>query len=86
MKSLKDFIKAEPEEVSLEENQALLAKPMDPPAILIMRRQSIRQFGNGQRVALYYVDKINKYVSVPYGDMALAAEELEVTDNLQIKD
>lgn len=50
---------------------------MDPPAVLIMRRKSIRQFPNGQRVALYYVDKINKYVTVPYEDMqwGSAAEE-----------
>ena len=39
---------------------------MDPPAVLIMKRKSVRQFPNGQRVALYYVDKINKYVTVPY--------------------
>jgi hypothetical protein len=39
---------------------------LDPPAVLIMRRKSIRQFPNGQRVALYYVDKINKYVTIPY--------------------
>jgi hypothetical protein len=42
---------------------------MDPPAVLIMKRKSIRQFPNGQRVALYYVDKINKYVTVPYTAM-----------------
>jgi hypothetical protein len=41
-------------------------KQMDPPNILIMRRKSVRQFPNGQRVALYYVDKIDKYVTVPY--------------------
>lgn len=46
---------------------------MDPPAILIMRRKSVRQFPNGQRVALYYVDKINKYVTVPYEDMQWGA-------------
>ena len=46
---------------------------MDPPAILIMRRKSIRQFPNGQRVGLYYVDKINKYVTVPYEDMQWGA-------------
>ena len=40
--------------------------PMDPPAVLLMKRKSVRQFPNGQRVALYYVDKINKYVTVPY--------------------
>ena len=44
-------------------------KQMDPPNILIMKRKSIRQFPNGQRVALYYVDKVNKYVTVPYTAM-----------------
>ena len=44
-------------------------KELDPPAMLVMRRKSIRQFPNGQRVALYYVDKINKYVTVPYEGM-----------------
>ena len=39
---------------------------LDPPNILIMRRQSIRQYPNRQRVALYFVDKINKYITVPY--------------------
>lgn len=43
--------------------------PMDPPAVLIMKRKSIRQFPNNQRVAMYYVEKINKYVTVPYTAM-----------------
>ncbi len=43
--------------------------PMDPPAVLIMKRKWIRQYPNNQRVALYYVDKINKYVTVPYTAM-----------------
>ena len=38
----------------------------DPPAVLVMKRKAIRMFPNGERVALYYVDKINKYVTVPY--------------------
>ena len=44
-------------------------KAMDPPNVLIMKRKSIRQFPNSQRVALYFVDKINKYVTVPYTAM-----------------
>lgn len=48
-------------------------KVMDPPAVLIMRRKSIRQFPNNQRVSLYYVDKINKYVTVPYTAMQWSA-------------
>lgn len=60
MKTLKEFR-------SLEEKES--KDSMDPPAVLIMKRKSIRQFPNNQRVALYYVDKINKYVTVPYTAM-----------------
>lgn len=56
----------------------------DPPAVLIMRRKSIRLFPNGQKVALYYVDKINKYVTVPYdGIMQLSTEET-ILDKIKI--
>ena len=48
--------------------------PTDPPALLIMRRTSVRMFPNGQRVALYFVDKVNKYVSVPYMPMQWAQQ------------
>ena len=48
---------------------------MDPPAVLMMRRKSVRQFSDGQRVALYYVDKINKYVTVPYTAMQWSSTE-----------
>ena len=57
MKTFKQFVN------SLEESSR---NTMDPPNILIMKRKSIRQYSNGQRVALYFVDKVNKYVTVPY--------------------
>jgi len=47
------------------------SRPQDPPAILVMRRKSIRQFPNGQRVDLYYVDKLKKYVTIPYDDESI---------------
>lgn len=59
--------------------------PMDPPAVLIMKRKSIRQFPNNQRVALYYVDKIDKYVTVPYTAMqwsATTAEDVEYSGEI----
>lgn len=40
----------------------------DPPAVLVMQRQAIRNYGN-QKVALYYIKKLNKYVTVPYGHL-----------------
>ena len=59
------------------------ADTVDPPAVLVMRRKSIRQFPGGKRVALYYVDKLNKYVTVPYTAMqwssgdSIAEEQVE---------
>ena len=53
----------------MSEAKKLSASPMDPPAVLVMRRKSVRQFPDGQRVALYYVDKLDKYVTVPYTAM-----------------
>ena len=62
-----------------------LNKSMDPPAVLIMRRKSIRQFPDNQRVALYYVDKINKFVTVPYTSMqwsSTAGMDEDVENNI----
>lgn len=63
------------------EGKAGITHDMDPPAVLIMRRKSVRQFPNGQRVALYYVDKINKYVTVPYEDMQWGSATEETVIN-----
>lgn len=60
-------------------------QPHDPPAVLIMRRKQIRQFPGGQRVALYYVDKLNKYVTVPYEGMGWStptSEETKLEENV----
>ena len=75
MKSLKEFLDScnidakdvvEAEDLPRILGEAAKNDKMDPPMVLIMRRKTVRQFPNGQRVALYYVDKINKYVTVPY--------------------
>jgi len=36
------------------------------PMVLILKRRSIRSFPDGQRVALYWVDKLKTFISVPY--------------------
>ena len=40
----------------------------DPPAVMVMRRMSIRQFPNGQKIALYKIDKLDRWITVPYSD------------------
>jgi hypothetical protein len=64
-------------EAELKQNHTL---PHDPPPVLIMRRKAIRQYPNGQRVAMYYVDKIDKYVTVPYSSLQWAAGIEEETN------
>jgi hypothetical protein len=44
------------------------AKSGDLPAVLIMRRVAIRQYPNNQKIALYKVDKIERYITIPYGE------------------
>jgi hypothetical protein len=69
MKKLKNDMSLKTTSYPMYEGKEGKDKELDPPAMLVMRRKSIRQFPNGQRVALYYVDKINKYVTVPYEGM-----------------
>lgn len=59
MKSFKDHV-----ELNEKKGDAF-----DPPAVLVMKRKYIRQFPNKQKVAIYYVEKINKYITLPYSDM-----------------
>lgn len=41
------------------------------PPIVIMKRRAIRVFPGGQKVALYWADRINKYISVPFQSIGL---------------
>ncbi|NBP01598.1 MAG: hypothetical protein EBU90_15985 [Proteobacteria bacterium] len=78
MKSFKDFTNKELEEDVDGMPGVFTSKPAEPPQILILRRKSIRQFPNGQRVALYQIDKLNKYVTIPYMEKNWTAEETEL--------
>ena len=98
MKNIKDFLAfkiedaSEELDVQLDISEKIINnhnKQEDPPNILIMRRKSIRQFPNNQRVALYYVDKINKYVTVPYTSMQwsdMTPEEVENKNDVITED
>lgn len=59
---------------------------LDPPNILIMRRQTVRQYPNKQRVALYFVDKINKYITVPYTASQWSSSGPPVEEEFQLEE
>lgn len=55
----------------------------DPPALLIMRRKAIRMFPDGKRVVMYYIDKLSKYISIPYDEFGIApANAIPVAEGL----
>ena len=64
--NLSEVPKKKPKIVKPDICEAAKNDSMDPPAIIVMKRKSIRQFPNNQRVALYFADKIKQYVTVPY--------------------
>lgn len=45
------------------------------PPIVILKRKAIRVFPDGQKVALYWADRINKYVSIPFSSVGLSEEK-----------
>jgi aspartyl-tRNA synthetase len=67
-----------------EEDRQNHTQPHDPPAVLIMRRKAIRTFPNGQRVGLYHIDKLNKYVTVPYESLQWSSmpEETQIEESV----
>jgi hypothetical protein len=44
------------------------------PPIIIMKRRAIRVFPDGQKVALYWADRINKYISVPFQSIGISED------------
>jgi hypothetical protein len=64
MKTIKNFFS----ESITKKDKTLIKEDhyIDPPNIIILKRKAIRVFPDGKRVALYYADKIDQYVSIPY--------------------
>lgn len=70
MKTLSKFF-SETEESNIKDSIVTedLSFKSDPPNIIMLKRKAIRIFPDGRKVALYYADKIGKYVTIPYSDM-----------------
>lgn len=49
------------------------------PPLIVMKRRAIRVFPDGQKVALYWADRINKYISVPFQSIGIS-EEVELDE------
>ena len=49
----------------------------DPPYTIVLKREAIRLFPNGTKIALYYNTKLDRYFSIPYGNInaPIQAEE-----------
>ena len=69
MKTLSKFY-SETEECNIDKSNILedLSFKTDPPNLIVLKRKAIRVFPDGRKVALYYADKINQYVTIPYSD------------------
>ena len=57
------------------------------PALIVLKRRAIRVFPDGQKVALYWADRINKYISVPFQSIGISEdldEEQELNEILPL--
>jgi len=53
----------------------------EAPTVLLLKRKAIRVFPDGQKVALYYAQAIDKYVSIPYNEIGVN-EQVELDEGL----
>lgn len=70
MKTLKTFF-SETKEHNIDQSTIVedLSFKSDPPNIIMLKRKAIRIFPDGRKVALYYADKIQQYVTIPYSNI-----------------
>lgn len=60
----------------------------DIPAVIILKRKAIRVYPDNQKVALYYSQALDRYISIPYGrnskalDMTLNEEQLQLGESM----
>jgi hypothetical protein len=55
----------------------------DPPAVLVMRRVSVRQYPGNRKVALYYIEKLKQYITVPYANLSWMKEDVECEEMIE---
>lgn len=52
----------------------------DIPTVLILKRKAIRVYPDNQKVALYYSQALDKYVTIPFSDVQFAVNEQSYAD------
>jgi hypothetical protein len=51
------------------------------PSVLILKRKAIRVYPDNQKVALYYSQALDKYVTIPYNDIQMGLNEAKKDDD-----
>ena len=51
------------------------------PSVLILKRKAIRVYPDNQKVALYYSQALDKYVTIPYNDIQMGLNEAKKKDD-----
>lgn len=55
------------------------------PQILILKRKAIRVFPDNAKVALYYADSIDKYISIPFGEIGVGSVNEEKIEEVAVE-
>jgi hypothetical protein len=55
--------------------KAEFPKDKDMPSVLILKRKAIRVYPDNQKVALYYSQALDKYVTIPFSDVQTGLNE-----------
>lgn len=56
----------------------------DIPTVLILKRKAIRVYPDNQKVALYYSQALDKYVTIPFSDIQTSLNEEQIDEALPL--
>ena len=70
----------DPDTMPVKEEVSYLEESHDPPFVLVLKRQAIRLYPDGTKIALYYNDRIKRVFSIPYNTDATPVIQAEETD------
>lgn len=84
LREIRESVVASPSEEAEYIEESNVMSISNIPFVIVLKRKAIRIYPNGQKVALYHNEKLDKFVTIPFSDIGVS-EEVEQIDELSKK-
>lgn len=81
LREIRELASSSPSEEAEYIEESNVSSISNIPFVIVLKRKAIRIYPNGQKVALYHNEKLDKFVTIPFSDIGVS-EEVEQLDEL----